>query len=107
MKILFNHIGGKAKPFPISVSGSTITVDGDTLDLTAVELGSIIPSDAIDNPLVGECSKALDGSMTVTINYPVNKFTCPIGSTVVKELDILDGEVNPTTVYVAPVEVIV
>ena len=103
MKILFKHIGGKAKAFPISVSGSTITVDGDTLDLTAEELGTVIPSDAIDNPKIGEVTKALDGSITVTINYPVNKFACPIGSTVLTELDVISGEVNPVVVYVGEV----
>ena len=105
MKILFNQVVGGGK-HTISVQGKIITVNGDTLDLSTLELGSVVPSDAIDNPIVGEVSVTLDGIMTVTINYPVNKDTCPIGYTLAKELDVVDGEVNPTMKY-QPTEVLV
>ncbi len=48
--------------FSLSVAGSVITINGDDLDLSALNIGDTLPASAVDHPLIErDIRRTVDG----------------------------------------------
>lgn len=54
----------------ISKSGDTLTINGDSLDLSAIPDGATLPADAIDSEWIVGPVEHIDGELHLTVLLP-------------------------------------
>ncbi|MGN6311147.1 MAG: hypothetical protein ACTHNN_16530 [Xanthobacteraceae bacterium] len=52
-------------------TGDVLTINGDVVDLSAIPDGADLPADAIDNELVVETVRRINGNLHVTLLLPL------------------------------------
>lgn len=68
MKIVFSPVRSDTRMPPASVSGDVLTVGEEVLDFGPLEVGAILPADAIDSTwIAGDVHRLDDGQLVVAL----------------------------------------
>jgi hypothetical protein len=57
----------------LSVDGDTITINGDVLDLSPMNDGDTLDAEAVDNPYVIETIRTANGTLYLTLLFPLRR----------------------------------
>jgi len=94
MKIQVKEINSQEVPNFI-VSGKTLTIDNEVLDFTSIPNGATVEREEEDNKYFLGAEISEDGKITVKILFPYNADTYEKGKVIAKEIEVIDGIVNP------------
>jgi len=94
MRILITEIASNEVP-NFTVIGKTLTIDNEVLDFTTIPLGATVKADETDNKYFKGAEVDELGEITVSILFPYNATTFEKGKTIAKEIEVIEGVVNP------------
>lgn len=94
MKIIINEINSNKVP-TLTVNNKTLTIDTDVFDFTQIQNGATIEREESDNKHFLGAEVSEDGEITVKILFPYNTNTYEKGKVIAKEIEVIEGEVNP------------
>lgn len=94
MKITINEINSQEVP-NFTVSGKTLTIGTDVLDFTSIPNGATVEREESDNQHFLGAEVSDNGEITVKIIFPYNAETYQKGKVIAKEIEVIDGIVNP------------
>ena len=94
MKIVISETVRSEVP-NLTVIGKTLLIDGEVLDFSVISNGATVQREDTDNQYFKSAEVDNNGNITIEILFPYNANSFPKGKTIAKEIEVVDGVVNP------------